>query len=67
MDGNVQIDMERNRGAVKCLIRKSCEDFFKQGGKYYPQIFVKECKIVENRGSAKSFLDGFETCPPLDS
>ena len=98
--------MERNRGAVKCFIRKCCEErrfkpklitwvgqfkinfhgadilfsscvkastvlkiasIYKQCGKYYPQVFIKECKIVENMGSAKSFLEGFETCPPLES
>ena len=42
-------------------------NIYKQGGKYYLQVFVKECKIVENRGFAKSFLDRFETCPPLES
>ena len=42
-------------------------NIYKQGGKYYPQLFVKECKIIENRGSAKPFLDGFETCPSLES
>ena len=52
---------------VKATTVLKIANIFKQGGKYYPQIFVKECKIVENRGSAKSFLDGFETCPPLDS
>ena len=35
--------------------------------KYYPQVFLKKCKIFENRGSATSFLDGFETFPPLES
>ena len=40
---------------------------YKQDGKYYTQVFVKECKIIENRGSTKSFLEGFETCPSLES
>ena len=26
MDGNVQSDVERNRGAVKCFIRKCCAE-----------------------------------------
>ena len=104
MDRNVQIYMERNRGAVKCVIRKCRKDayinpkswggqfktnfygadipfstcvkgttvlkiasIYKQDGKYYTQVFVKECKIVENRGSTKSFSEGFETCPSLES
>ena len=103
----LQSNMGRNRGAVKCFIRKCCEkgayinpklitqggqfktnfhgvdipfdscvkattvlniaNIYKQGGKYSLQVFVKECKIVENTGSAKSFLDDFEACPPLES
>ena len=35
--------------------------------KYYQQVFLKGCKIFENRSSAKSFLDDFKTCPPLES
>ena len=52
---------------VKATTVLKIGNIYKKGGKYYPQVFVKECKIVENRGSAKSFLDGFETCPPLES
>ena len=52
---------------VKATTVQKIANIYKQGGKYYPQVFVKECKIVENRGSAKSFLDDFETCPPLES
>ena len=33
---------------------------YRQGRKYYPQIFVKECKITKDNFPAKSFLDGFQ-------
>ena len=36
---------------------------YRQSGKYYSQIFVKECKITKDNFLAKSFLDGFETYP----
>ena len=36
---------------------------YMQGGKYYPQVFVKECQIVKKSTLAKSFLVGFEASP----
>ena len=36
---------------------------YRQGGKYYSQVYVKECKITKDNFPAKSFLDGFETYP----
>ena len=36
---------------------------YRQGGKYYPQGFVKEYKITKDNFPAKSFLDGLETYP----
>ena len=52
---------------VKTTTVLKIANIYKQGEKHYPEIFVKECKIDESRGSAKSFLDGFKTCPPLES
>ena len=40
---------------------------YRQGGKYYPQIFVKECKITKDNFPAKSFLDGFQTYPSSEN
>ena len=36
---------------------------YRQGEKYYPQVFVKEYKITKDNFPAKSFLDGLETYP----
>ena len=52
---------------VKLTTVLKITSIYKQSGKRYPQVFMKKCKIVENRGSAKWFLDGFQVCPPLDS
>ena len=40
---------------------------YRQEGKYYPQIFVKECKITKDNFPAKSFLDGFQTYPSSEN
>ena len=53
--------------SVKTTTILKIEKVYKQGEKYYLQIFVKECKIIEGNTSAKSFLDGFDTCPILVS
>ena len=52
---------------VKATTVLKIANIYKQNGGYYPQVFVKECKIVENRGSAKSFLDDFVTCLLFES
>ena len=40
---------------------------YRQGGKYYLQVFVKECKITKDNFPAKSFLDGFKTFPSIEN
>ena len=38
---------------------------YRRGGKHYPQIFVKECKITKDNFPSKSFLDGFKIYPSI--
>ena len=40
---------------------------YRQGGKYYLQVFVKECKITKDNFPAKSLLDGFKTFPSIEN
>ena len=58
MGGQLKTNFHGADSFVKATTVLKIGNIYKQGGKYYPQVFVKECKIVENRGSAKSFLDG---------
>ena len=52
---------------VKATTVLKIANIYKQNGGYHPQVFVKEFKIVENRSSAKSFLDDFEASPSFES
>ena len=42
-------------------------NFYRQRGTYYPQVFVRECKITKDNFPAKSFLDGFQTHPSREN
>ena len=40
---------------VKATTVLKIGNIYKQGGKCYPQVFVKECKIVEKRAPQNHF------------
>ena len=40
---------------VKATTVLKIGNIYKQGGKYYPQVFVKECKIVEKMAPQNHF------------
>ena len=52
---------------VKAATVLKIANIYKEDGKNQLHVFVKKFKIVEGRGSAKSFLNDFEACPLLEN